>query len=67
MTAVVDQLPITIVDADRKLIFPAAHVKARLSVSFADTLALAPAQEKQAILVAGDPEFRKVEQLVTIE
>lgn len=65
--AVVDHLPITIVDADRKLTFDAVHLRARFSISYADTVALALAEDRQAILVTGDPQFRKVEQLVTIE
>lgn len=65
--AAVDQLPITVVEADRKLTFAAAHLKAHYPISYADAFALALAQEKQAILVTGDPEFRKVETLAQIE
>jgi len=67
LIAVVDQLPITIVDADRKLTFAAAHLKAHYPIAYADAFALALAQQQQAILLTGDPEFRQVEHLVTIE
>lgn len=67
MVAALDQLPITVVEADRKLTFAAAHLKAHYPISYADAFALALAQEKQAILVTGDPEFRKVETLAQIE
>lgn len=67
LIAVVDQLPITIVEADRRLTFAAAHFKAHYSVSYADAFAIALAQQKQAILLTGDPEFRSVESLVSIE
>ncbi len=67
LIAAVDQLPIAVVDADRKLTFAAAHLKARHSISYADAFALALAQQQQAILLTGDPEFHQVESLVSIE
>lgn len=67
LIAAVDQLPITVVEADRKLTFVAAHLKAHHAISYADAFALALAQRQQAILLTGDPEFHQVESLVTIE
>jgi len=67
MIAAVDQLPIIVIEADRRLTFAAAHVKAHHPISYADAFAVALAQQQRAILLTGDPEFRKVEQLVTIE
>ena len=67
LIAAVDQLPITVVEADRKLTFAAAHLKAHYSISYADAFALALAQQQQAILLTGDPEFHQVESLATIE
>ena len=64
---VIDHLPITIVDADRRLTFLAAHIKALYPISYADAFAVALAQIKQGIVVTGDPEFRKVEELIIIE
>ena len=65
--AAVDQLPITVVEADRKLTFAAAHIKAQHPISYADAFAVVLAQQRQAVLLTGDPEFRKVESLATIE
>ena len=65
--AAVDQLPITVVEADRRLTFAAAHVKAHHRLSYADAFAVALAQQTQATLVTGDPEFRAVEHLVAID
>ena len=65
--AAVDQLPITVIDADRSLTFAAAHVKAHHRLSYADAFAVALTQQMQATLVTGDPEFRAVEGLVAIE
>ena len=65
--AAIDQLPIAVIEADRRLTFAAAHVKAHHRLSYADAFAVAVAQQMQAILVTGDPEFRAVEHLVTVE
>ena len=65
--AATDQLPITVIAAERGLTFAAAHIKAHHRLSYADAFAVALAQQTQATLVTGDPEFRGVEHLVTIE
>jgi len=44
LIAAIDQLPITVAEADRKLTFAAAHLKAQYSISYADAFALALAQ-----------------------
>ena len=64
---IIDHLPLEIVPADRDLTFAAAHLKARYPISYADAFAAALAQKLGAILVTGDPEFRKVEAVVEIE
>jgi ribonuclease VapC len=65
--AAVDQLPITVLPADRELTFAAAHVKAHYPISYADAFAIALAQTTDATILTGDPEFRQVEQLARIE
>lgn len=67
LIATIDQLPITVVEADRRLTFAAAHLKAHHAISYADAFASALAQQTEAALLTGDPEFRKVESLVTVE
>lgn len=65
--AIIDQLPITILEADRTLTFAAAHIKASKRLSYADTFAAALADAKEAVLLTGDPEFRQVESLIAID
>jgi ribonuclease VapC len=65
--AALDQLPVSVVEADRKLTLAAAHVKAHHAISYADAFAVALAQGKQATVLTGDPEFRQVEKSVAIE
>ena len=62
-----DQLPITLVDADRDLALAAAHVKAHHSVAYADAYAIALAEQNVGVVLTGDPEFKAVEHLVAVE
>ena len=62
----IEKLNFTILPISNSLIFQAAEYKAQFSISYADCFALASALEHKAILVTGDPEFKKVENLVDI-
>jgi ribonuclease VapC len=62
----IERLNFTILPIPNNLIFQAAEYKAQYSISYADCFALASAVEHKAILVTGDPEFKKVEHLVDI-
>lgn len=64
----IDELPINIIGADRRLALAAAHIKAQHPIAYADCFATALAQEKEATVVTGDPEFKisKIEALVPI-
>lgn len=61
------QLPIQLLDASLPRILAAAHIKAQTPISYADAFVVAAAQELQAIILTGDPEFKKVEPSVQIE
>jgi uncharacterized protein len=45
----------------------AAELKARHALSYAECFAAATAIKHEAAVVTGDPEFKKVEDLVAIE
>ena len=62
----IERLNFTILPIPNNLIFQAAEYKAQYAISYADCFALASAVEYKAILVTGDPEFKKVEHLVEI-
>ncbi|MBI2496306.1 MAG: type II toxin-antitoxin system VapC family toxin [Candidatus Omnitrophica bacterium] len=49
------------------LVLEAAQLKADFPLSYADCFALAVARRHQAAVVTGDPEFKRVEHLVSIE
>ena len=65
--AAVDQLPIQVIEADRRMALAAAHVKAHHAISYADAFAVALAQQMDAVILTGDPEFGKIEHLVAVE
>ena len=62
----ISRLPITLVEAEPPRVLAAARVKARHPLSYADAFAVALAQELDAPLVTGDPEFHKVEEIVQV-
>jgi len=62
----IERLKFTVLPVPNALIFHAAEYKAQYSISYADCFALASAVEHKAVLVTGDPEFKKVEHLVKI-
>jgi ribonuclease VapC len=62
----IDQLPIEVVEADRKLTFDAAHIKANYSISYADAFSAALAIARDAAVVTADPEFKKIEKFLDI-
>jgi len=45
----------------------AARIKAGHALPFADCFAVATARKNNAVILTGDPEFKKVEPLVEIE
>ena len=62
----IERLNFTILPIPNDLIFQAAEYKAQYAISYADCFALASAVEHKAILVTGDPDFKKVSHLVDI-
>ena len=60
------QLGIKFVDADWDLAYEAAGLKSKHKMSLPDCFAAALAKQKKAHLITGDPEFKQVEQAVTI-
>ena len=65
--ALVESLPLELLDASRDLVLDAAHLKAHHALSYADAFAVAAAKREQAIVLTGDPEFKAVEKLVKVE
>lgn len=65
--ALIEQLPIEILTADRQAVLTAAHIKALYPVAYADAFAIAAAQALGGVLVTGDPEFETANDIIRIE
>jgi len=58
--------PLALEEITLKRVRSAAHVKASHLISYADAFAVALAQELDAAIVTGDPEFKQVESVVRV-
>lgn len=65
--ALVESLPLDLLEVSRDLILDAAHIKAHHLISYADAFAVASAIRESAIILTGDPEYHSVEDLVKVE
>jgi predicted nucleic acid-binding protein len=61
------RLPITIVLPDEGLFWKAAELKAQYSISYFDCFAAATALTNDASVLTGDPEFKKLAKVVSVE
>lgn len=61
------RLPISIILPDSELIWKSSEIKAQYSISYADCFAAATALQHGAAILTGDPEFKKIESLVSID
>ena len=60
-------LPITRLSNGLQQVIDAARLKAKYALSYADCFSVATALAQGAPLVTGDPEFRKVRDLIELE
>lgn len=59
-------LPIRILSISDEEVMAAAKIKAKYPISYADAFAVAKALQSGAIVVTGDPEYKKVSKIVEI-
>lgn len=62
-----ETVPIQFYPCDHDLAIEAAKIKADYPMAYADAFAVATAMKEDAVVITGDPEFRQVEHLVTID
>ncbi len=62
-----DKYPIQLVEADRRLTYEATKLKAKYTIAYADCIAAVLASSLKALLVTGDPEFKKLSDELLIE
>ena len=61
------QLGFRIIPASDNLVYAAAELKGSYPISYADAFLLATALRENAVIVTGDPEFKKVEFLCSVD
>ena len=61
-----EQLPVTILSVDEKLVKEAAEIKSGYAVSYADAFCIATAQRSNGQILTNDPKFKLVKDIVTI-
>lgn len=67
LLAYLESINLQMARVDYPRVMAAAHIKAKHPLSYADAFAAALTQELNAILITGDPEFKAVETIITIE
>ena len=63
----IHQLSFKVLPIPDSLVYKAAEIKAEYPISYADCFVVACAQEHDATIVTGDPEFKHAEHLAKIE
>ncbi len=64
---ILPSMPITPVANALPEVIEAARIKAKYSLSYADCFAAATSYRESAPLITGDPEFRKVKDIIEID
>ncbi len=64
---VLPNLPVEVIPNSFEQIIEASRIKAKYPISYADCFAVATAVREKATIVTGDPEFKKVKDLVEVE
>jgi len=67
LETILPSLPVQVFSNDFNDVIRAAKIKAEHPLSFADYFAVATAGKEKAVIMTGDPEFKRIEKLVTIE
>ena len=65
--ALVDSLPMDLIEPSRDLVLEAAHIKAQYTLSYADAFVIATSLREHGIVITGDPEFQEVESIIQVE
>jgi ribonuclease VapC len=67
VNTILPNLPVEVVPNALQDVLEAARIKATHSISYADCFVVATALKQNAIILTGDPEFKKVQRTVEIE
>jgi ribonuclease VapC len=62
-----DKFPIQIVDVNKELAYEAAKLKGEFRIAYADCFAVALSVKLGAAIVTGDPDFKKLQERISIQ
>ena len=62
-----NKFPIQIVDVNKELAYEAAKLKGEFRIAYADCFAVALSVKLNADLVTGDPDFKKLQERISIQ
>jgi ribonuclease VapC len=62
-----DKFPIQIVDVNKELAYEAAKLKGEFRIAYADCFAVALSVKLDAAIVTGDPDFKKLQERISIQ
>jgi ribonuclease VapC len=62
-----DKFPIQIVDVNKELGYEAAKLKGEFRIAYADCFAVALSVKLDAAIVTGDPDFKKLQERISIQ
>lgn len=67
LNVILPALPITTIGNTLEEVIQAAKIKAQHPISYADCFVVSTALKERAIIVTGDPDFKHVEKIVSVE
>ena len=67
VATILPSLPLACVTNGCEDVLEAARIKAEYSLSYADCFAVATALKEDAPVVTGDPEFKKIEEIIKVD
>ena len=62
-----DKFPIRLIDVNKDLAYEAAKLKGEFRIAYADCFAAALSVKLKANLITGDPDFKRVQQRISIQ
>jgi ribonuclease VapC len=62
-----DKFPIQLIDVNKDLAYEAAKLKGEFRIAYADCFAVALSVKLKANLVTGDPDFKKLQERISIQ
>jgi len=67
LETILPSLPVKLIPNSLENVIEAARIKSRYPISYADSFVVATAVREKAVIVTGDPDFKKVKDLVEVD